>query len=347
MSPWTAAELQRRHRCDRASPLATGYPVEWEADVVLRDGTVAHVRPITPGRRRRHPALPRRAVRRVDLPALLRAAAPAERPRRPPVHARRLRRPGRPRRDRARARSSASAATTASTRAAPRSPSTSRDHYQGKGIGSVLLEHLAAIAQEFGIDRFTAEVLPQNRKMLSVFTEAGYEVTPPHRGRRRRGVASTSRRPSSRKAVRLSREHRAEAREHAHDPASPSTSRSSAPAGARTPSAASSLANILAAGFTGAVYAVNREAVRDPGPARPTPSVADVPGPVDLAVVAVPGGRGARRRRRLRRGRGQGAARGLGRLRRGRRGGRPAAGRAAAAGPAAPACASSGPTPSG
>src|SRR3954465_12834469 len=27
---------------------AAGAPVEWEADVVLRDGTVAHVRPITP-----------------------------------------------------------------------------------------------------------------------------------------------------------------------------------------------------------------------------------------------------------------------------------------------------------
>ncbi|HWO50290.1 MAG TPA: multidrug ABC transporter permease, partial [Ornithinibacter sp.] len=29
-------------------PLPPGYPVEWEADVVLRDGTVAHVRPIRP-----------------------------------------------------------------------------------------------------------------------------------------------------------------------------------------------------------------------------------------------------------------------------------------------------------
>ena len=28
--------------------LPPGYPVEWEADVVLRDGSVAYVRPITP-----------------------------------------------------------------------------------------------------------------------------------------------------------------------------------------------------------------------------------------------------------------------------------------------------------
>ena len=50
------------------------------------------------------------------------------------------------------------------------------DHYQGKGIGSVLLEHLAAIAQELGVEQFTAEVLPQNRRMLNVFKEAGYAV---------------------------------------------------------------------------------------------------------------------------------------------------------------------------
>lgn len=46
------------------------------------------------------------------------------------------------------------------------------DHFQGKGIGSVLLEHLAAIARDMGITEFTAEVLPQNRKMLQVFSDA-------------------------------------------------------------------------------------------------------------------------------------------------------------------------------
>lgn len=50
------------------------------------------------------------------------------------------------------------------------------DEYQGRGIGSVLLEHLAAAAREVGIERFVAEVLPQNAKMLNVFADAGYEV---------------------------------------------------------------------------------------------------------------------------------------------------------------------------
>ncbi|WP_018134397.1 GNAT family N-acetyltransferase [Acaricomes phytoseiuli] len=51
------------------------------------------------------------------------------------------------------------------------------DAHQGRGIGSILLEHLAAAARENGVTRFSAEVLPGNRKMLTVFAEAGYEVS--------------------------------------------------------------------------------------------------------------------------------------------------------------------------
>src|SRR5262245_58239273 len=36
------------------------------------------------------------------------------------------------------------------------------DAYQGKGIGSILLEHLATAAQDVGLARFVAEVLPVN-----------------------------------------------------------------------------------------------------------------------------------------------------------------------------------------
>ena len=50
------------------------------------------------------------------------------------------------------------------------------DAHQGRGLGSVLLEHLTVAARERGITRFVADVLPQNRKMMTVFTEAGYEV---------------------------------------------------------------------------------------------------------------------------------------------------------------------------
>jgi acyl-CoA synthetase (NDP forming)/GNAT superfamily N-acetyltransferase len=49
------------------------------------------------------------------------------------------------------------------------------DH-QGKGIATLLLEHLAAIARANGITRFTAEVLSDNRNMLRVFARAGWPV---------------------------------------------------------------------------------------------------------------------------------------------------------------------------
>ena len=83
------------------------------------------------------------------------------------------------------------------------------DHYQGKGIGSVLLEHLAAIAQELGVEQFTAEVLPQNRRMLNVFKEAGYAVHHHFED----GVVEVpfDIRPTEQSnAVRVAREHRAE-----------------------------------------------------------------------------------------------------------------------------------------
>jgi GNAT superfamily N-acetyltransferase len=48
------------------------------------------------------------------------------------------------------------------------------DAHQGRGIGSVLLEHLADAARENGITRFVAEVLPENGGMLRVFSDFGY-----------------------------------------------------------------------------------------------------------------------------------------------------------------------------
>jgi ribosomal protein S18 acetylase RimI-like enzyme len=47
---------------------------------------------------------------------------------------------------------------------------------QGHGLGTILLEDLAAVAADSGIDTFTAEVLPENHQMLEVFCESGFVV---------------------------------------------------------------------------------------------------------------------------------------------------------------------------
>ncbi len=50
------------------------------------------------------------------------------------------------------------------------------DQHQGKGIATLLLEHLAAIAKANGLHRFNAQTLGHNRAMLSVFTRTGWPV---------------------------------------------------------------------------------------------------------------------------------------------------------------------------
>ncbi len=50
------------------------------------------------------------------------------------------------------------------------------DAHQGRGIGTRLLERLAARAASVGIERFVAEVIPGNRPMLRVFEEAGFAI---------------------------------------------------------------------------------------------------------------------------------------------------------------------------
>ncbi|GMA19486.1 hypothetical protein GCM10025862_15070 [Arsenicicoccus piscis] len=159
------------------------------------------------------------------------------------------------------------------------------DHYQGKGIGSVLLEHLAAIGLELGVKEFVADVLPQNRKMMNVFTDAGYEVSHHFED----GVIAVSFEiaPTVRsEVVRLSREHRAESMS-IRTLLAP---RSVVVVGAsRRPDSAGHriLADILDYGFTGSVYVVHPEADELLG-LTPYRRIVDIGEPVDLAVIAVP-----------------------------------------------------------
>ncbi len=45
------------------------------------------------------------------------------------------------------------------------------DRLHDRGLGTILIERLASVAEEHGITRFIAEVLPQNRQMLAVFRD--------------------------------------------------------------------------------------------------------------------------------------------------------------------------------
>jgi RimJ/RimL family protein N-acetyltransferase len=51
------------------------------------------------------------------------------------------------------------------------------DEYQGHGIGTALMRHLAAIARDAGLKELIAEVLPENTAMLNVFKKSGLQPT--------------------------------------------------------------------------------------------------------------------------------------------------------------------------
>lgn len=53
---------------------------------------------------------------------------------------------------------------------------TVEEDYQGLGISSLTLRHLAGIARQMGIAQFLAEVLPENTGMLAVFNRCGFPV---------------------------------------------------------------------------------------------------------------------------------------------------------------------------
>ena len=48
---------------------------------------------------------------------------------------------------------------------------------RGRGLGSLLLEHLAAAARHRGVTHFVAEVLAENHAMIGVLMDAGFAVT--------------------------------------------------------------------------------------------------------------------------------------------------------------------------
>ncbi len=159
------------------------------------------------------------------------------------------------------------------------------DALQGRGIATRMLERLAEIAREKNVTTFDAYVLGDNRKMMDVFMHTGFAVQ-----RRLDGgvfqvsfpIAATAE-FEEKAAIRSQMAARASMKSF-FEP------RSIAVIGAgrnRGGIGAEVFHNLVAAGFQGVVYPVNKSA-RVVGSVAAYPSVIDIPDDVDLAIVVVP-----------------------------------------------------------
>ncbi len=173
-----------------------------------------------------------------------------------------------------------------------RNPSTAEaafvvaDEEQGRGIGMRLLEQLASRAAETGISRFVAEVMAENRAMLSVFTGAGFDVV--------RELEHGEVEVSFPIAATETFQERVEERDHVavaaslrpfFEPASVAVIGASRRRGSI---GGELFRNVLEADFDGAAYPVNRGGKPVAG-VRGYDSITEIPDPVELAVICLPG----------------------------------------------------------
>ena len=159
------------------------------------------------------------------------------------------------------------------------------DSFHGKGIGTLLLERLTLLAVRSGFRRFRALTLSDNQPMLDVFLQSGFECHRKHSDDYVEIDLSVS--PNELSVT------RAELRDRASTIASlqaffrPSSvalvgaSRNPARVGGRILNA------LLEAGFSGRIYPVNPHMVSI-NDLTVYPTVAAIPQPVDLAIIAVP-----------------------------------------------------------
>jgi acetyl coenzyme A synthetase (ADP forming)-like protein len=160
------------------------------------------------------------------------------------------------------------------------------DELQGRGIGTRLLEQLALLGAEHGLEYFVAEVLPRNTAMLKVLGDAGFEVT--------RALEDGTYEVRVPIAPTEGYVESVDTRDHVAVVASlrpffQPASVAVIGASRRHGSIGGELfRNILAADFEGTAYPVNRGAEAVAG-VKGYSSVADVPERVDLAVICLPG----------------------------------------------------------
>ena len=159
------------------------------------------------------------------------------------------------------------------------------EELQGQGLGTILLAHLAEVAAEHGYSGFVANVLPQNHRMIEMFRESGLPTETAAEPGVLRVQMPTAFTAAARE--RFEDRDRVAARSAVRSVLEP---RSLALVGAsRRPGSvgAEVLRNLVEAGFEGDLYPVNPKAESLLGvPAYPR--LAEVPGEVELAVIAVP-----------------------------------------------------------
>lgn len=261
------------------------YPKEWELDALLRDGTPVHVRPIRPddqeGLVAFHGRLsPQTIYRRFFSP----------RPVLPPKDVHRFTNVDYRHRMALIALIHGEMAGVARYDGKPGTDEAEvafviEDRHQGRGLGSLLLEHLAAAARERGVKTFFAETMADNRAMLGVFRDAGF-------GARRAFVDGLVHLefPIAETLEAMEAMAERERRASVQSMAPLLRPRSIAVIGAsRRPGSMGHeiLRRLLLHEFTGPVFPVNPEAVSIAGVAAHA-SVEDVPADVDLAIVTVP-----------------------------------------------------------
>jgi acetyl coenzyme A synthetase (ADP forming)-like protein len=162
------------------------------------------------------------------------------------------------------------------------------DEYQGRGVGTRLLEQLAVLGGAARIERFVAEVLPENRAMLGVFADAGFAVS--------RQLADGEVEVSFPIAQTPSYRSRVDARDHIAVTASlrpffePAAVAVVGASRRRGSIGGELFRNILAADYAGAAYPVNRSGEPVAG-VRGYRSVAEIGATVDLVVICLPGDR--------------------------------------------------------
>jgi acetyl coenzyme A synthetase (ADP forming)-like protein len=264
---------------------AAVYPAALEADVVIRDGSLAHIRPIRPedeprllvflrrlsddDRRMRFFTLANDLSRtahdeaKVDYVHSLGLLATVGSPERIVGHA--LYAPA------GDARAEVAFAIAA--------------EYQGRGLATMLLGQLADAAAANGIDTLEAVVLAENRRMLEVLRESGFPVHTRFDGNNVIATFPTSLTPEALARFEQREElAAASALRHVLYPHSVAVvGASERPAAVGT----AVVRNLRAAAFPGRIFPVNPSATTIQG-LRAYLKVEDIPDPVDLAILAVP-----------------------------------------------------------